>query len=494
VRRALAVLRRVPAAGRWCAVVAFVNALVWMMVTPAFHVPDETAHVAYVQHLAETGDILDKQGADPFSPELHAFLDALRFPVVVGRPGERSTPSTYYDRGVDAVMGSPPSSAGQGGFIESSSQPPLYYALEAGVYLASPWKDLLHRLWLMRLVSALLAATTTLFAFMFLREVLREPWTWTVGALAVAVQPLFGFVSSGVHPDALMFTATAALLFTLARAFRRGLTPQLGLAIGLVLAVGLFAKLTFLTLIPGAVLGVALLAWRARAGRPAALRGAAAVFGVLATAVVLFVGLNTLVWDRPASGRVAETVTEATGELRPETSVTITRREQLSYTWQLYLPRLPFMNDQFDNYPLYQTFFKGTIGVFGWLDTPFPEWVYKLALFVVLPLVALCLAALWRRRRALRERWTELLAYATITAGLLLSIGLQGLPYRVNEGFAFEQARYLLPLIPLYGGALALAARGAGARLERPLGALIVVLAMAHGLSGQLLVISRFYG
>ena len=57
------------------------------------------------------------------------------------------------------------------------------------------------------------------------------------------------------------------------------------------------------------------------------------------------------------------------------------------------------MEDQFDNYPLYQTFFKGTIGLFGWLDTPFPEWVYRLALGIVLPLVALCAAALWRRAR-----------------------------------------------------------------------------------------------
>ena len=50
--------------------------------------------------------------------------------------------------------------------------------------------------------------------FLFLREVLAEPWTWTVGALAVAFQPLFGFISSGVHPDALLFTASAALFFT----------------------------------------------------------------------------------------------------------------------------------------------------------------------------------------------------------------------------------------------------------------------------------------
>ena len=50
----------------------------------------------------------------------------------------------------------------------------------------------------MRLVSAPLAAITVLFTFLFLREVLpAAPWAWTVGALAVAFQPMFGFISAG---------------------------------------------------------------------------------------------------------------------------------------------------------------------------------------------------------------------------------------------------------------------------------------------------------
>ncbi len=410
MRRAIDSLRRLPRAAVVCALVGFLNAVIWMVVTPPFQVPDETGHVVYAQHLAETGQIPDDDDAYPFSDELQATVVAQRFGELIGRPDERSVPAEYYDSAVDSVVADPPNPANGRGSIESSNQPPLYYAAAAAAYLASPWQDLLHRLWLMRLVSALFAGLTTLFTYLFLREVLAEPWTWTVGALAVAFQPLFGFISSGVHPDALLFTASAALFFTVARAFRRGLTPGRGAAIGLALTVGLFTKLNFVALIPGVVIALGLLVWRAGAKRPGALRGAATALGVLAAAVVLFGALNAVVWDRPLNGRVTTSEEQvAPSEPASEPAAPITRKEQLSYTWQLYLPRLPFMQDQFAYYPLWQTFFKGTIGVFGWLDTTFDTWVYTLALILVIPLVALLLAALWRRRASIRARWAELL-------------------------------------------------------------------------------------
>jgi hypothetical protein len=63
-----------------------------------------------------------------------------------------------------------------------------------------------------------------------------------------------------------------------------------------------------------------------------------------------------------------------------------------------------------------------------------------------------------------------------------------------ESGNTFEQARYLLPLVPLYGALVAVAALGAGRRFARPVAALLVLLAMAHGLFAQFLMIARFYG
>ena len=46
-------LRRVPSAAWVCALVAFLNAVCWSILSPPFQVPDEPAHFAYVQQLAE---------------------------------------------------------------------------------------------------------------------------------------------------------------------------------------------------------------------------------------------------------------------------------------------------------------------------------------------------------------------------------------------------------------------------------------------------------
>ena len=489
IRRLKEALSRIPSAARWCATIAFLNVIAWAWLTPPFHVPDENAHVAYVQHLAETGEAPNTPGGPVYSTQEAAVIEGLRFLATIGRLENNSIWYGVEDRAVDETDDAPLRTDDDGGINSNSNQPPLFFALDAGVYLASPWDGLLERLALMRLVSALFAGLTVLFTYLFLRELLAEPWTWTVGALAVAFQPMFGFISGGVTPDSLLFAVCAALFFALARAFKRGLTLELGFAIGALLSIGALTKLTFVALVPGALLGLGLLVRRSSA-RTVALRAAVVAASALAVVSVAYVALNLLVWDRSAwGGGIESSVESATASGGGGTNMA----ERLGYTWQLYLPRLPFMYEQFDYFPPYQTWFKGSIGLFGWLDTPFPQWVYTLAICIAVPLVVLVGVALFERRALLLRRWPEVITYLAMAGGLLISIGFSGIAYRKYHGTAFEQARYLFPLLPLYAASIALAALGAGRRVGRPLAAGLVVLALAHSLLAQLLVIGRFY-
>ncbi len=253
----------------------------------------------------------------------------------------------------------------------ATSQPPLYYALETIPYGLASGGTVLDRLALMRLLSALMAGLTALFAYLFLREALPgAPWAWTVGGLGVALEPLLGVMSGAVNPDALLFAVSAALFYCLARGFRRGLTPRLAVAIGAVLAVGLLTKLTFLGLLPGAILGLlALCAREARRSRRTAYRCLALGLGVGASPALLYVALNVLS-SRPTVGALGSAIAlnRKSGSILKE----------LSYIWQFYLPRLPGMKPYFHGFLTTRVYwFRGLVGIYGWLDTAFPRWVYK---------------------------------------------------------------------------------------------------------------------
>lgn len=477
-----------------CAAAAVAGCLAWTQLTPPFQVPDESVHFSYAQYLAETGRAPSSPSAPPLSPQQSVAMDALLAPLIIGNARNRS-PLSAAESSVVARADETPASPVGGGLNEASSQPPLYYLMEAGVYWLSPATSVVGRLLAMRLLSCLLAGLTGAFIFLFLREALpRHPWAWSVGALVAAFQPMFGFISAGVNSDALLFCASAALFWALARGFRRGLDRRTAIAIGAALAVGTLAKLTFLGLVPGALVGLALLIARTReVPRAVALRWAGLALAIAAAPVGVYVAANLVAWDRPALAGSLQGVASEAGSAAEAAKVG-SWRQQFGYVWQLYLPRLPFMYDQFSDFPLKSIWLSGLTGSFGWLDYSFRPWVYNVSQWVAIVVAALFGVGAGRMRAALTRRRQELLAYAITAGGLLSVIGLLGIRYRASTGFIFEQARYLFPLLALYGAVVAVAAMAVGRRYSRALGAAIVLLALFHSLAAQLLTISRYYG
>lgn len=491
---ALATGRRLPRAAWACFLITLVNAAVWGVLVPPFQVPDEISHFGYAQYLAETGKPPPQGNTAQYSPQEQTALNALGFFSVVGQPHMRGILTRDDDRALRQALAARPSPRGPGGASSATNQPPLYYAIAAVPYLLSPSQDILARLALMRLLSALLAAMTVLLVFLFLRELFpHRRWMWTVGALCLAFQPTFMFDAAGVQGDNLLFLMAAAAFLLLLRAFRLGLTVRRSLLIGLVTAAGFLTKLTFIALVPGIAVGFLLILWRGRAVGARRTMGLALVGAVAAALPVLAYGiLNTTLWHR--GGVTAGGLAGATaGHLANGSAVTL--RETLDYIWELYLPRLPFMHRAFfTGYPVSSIWIPGVIGHFGWLDYGFPQWVYDVGKVIFPLLGALAIAGGIRERERLRRLALPLGAFTLMALGLLASIGYAGVRYKLSTGYIFEQGRYLFPLAPLYALLIAMAAGGLPRRWAPVLGGLLVVLAMAHGLFAETLTLSRYYG
>jgi 4-amino-4-deoxy-L-arabinose transferase-like glycosyltransferase len=481
-------LRRVPRVAWLCALVALANGLAWSLIVPPFEVPDENAHYAYVQQVAERGT-LPRQVAPEgsLSPAEDQILSALLTFGVVGHRDNPAPDTQVQQQVIDRIAKQNLTALGSGDALTATANPPLYYALQAIPFKLTPSGKVLDKLQAMRGLSALMGALTVLLVFMFLRELLPgSSWAWPTGALVVAFQPMFGFMSGGVNNDDLLYLMSAGVLWALARGFRRGLTPANGALIGAFLGVGLISKLTLLGFIPAVALAVAVLARRTWAeDRRATARGVAWAAGLSLGPIAIYLLLNHLVWNRTAIPGGVGAATAAPGRV-------FSTAEELSHIWQLFLPRL-WMRPQFSSYPLWETWFKGLVGRFGWVDYDFPAWVYQVARAIGLLVCALAVAELWRARKALRRRLGELAVYALAIVGLCVEIGVESYRSLVTNQGVFEQARYLLPLLCLYAAIAALAVRFGGRRWGPALGALLVVLAIGHDLFAQAITISRYY-
>jgi 4-amino-4-deoxy-L-arabinose transferase-like glycosyltransferase len=483
-------LRSLPRSLWPCLAVALLNGLAWSLITPPFHVPDEMSHIAYVQYLAETGDAPRHVEGSYMSEEEVVTLERLRFFGTVGQAANRPVWTDAGQRALDESAASGLNRVSDGSSSTAVNNPPLFYALQVAPYEVASEGTLLDRLFAMRLLSVLLSALTVVAAFLFLRESFPgAPWAWPAGALAVAFQPLFGFISTGVNNDSGLYLAGALLFLVLARAFRRGLTPSRGAAIGAVVGLGLVTKLTFVAFVPAVALALLVLVWRSRDDLRRSVPAAAIAVALAALPVLAYLMLNALLWDRELLGGLVGDEVTAVADPRPSNL-----RELLSYTWQLYLPRLPFQADLIPGVAPRQLWLDGFIGRFGWLDYGFAPWVYDVGLAVAVAIAALAIAGVVRGRRQLRARWAEVAVYGLAALGLMLVIAQYGYNAYVSAPYPFEQARYLLPLLPLFGAVAVLAARAFGRRHAPLAGAVIVAVIAAHGLFSQLLTLSRYYG
>ena len=470
------------------ALLACINAAGWSIVTPPFQVPDEPEHLAYVKQLAETGRLPSKSGS--FSLEERLALIYLQLQRVAERPEQETISTQAEQRQLERALIRGARAPGRGSEFAgvAASEPPLYYALQAIPFDLGSGTTLLDRLELMRLFSALFAGLTALFCFLFIREALPSvPWTWTVGALSVALAPLLGFMSGAVTPEAMLYAVSAAVFYALARAFRHGLTRNGALALGALTAVGLMTKLNFVGLAPGVLLGMVLLSVRAARG----VGRVAYAWLCLGLAIAVSPALADLAL-RAASAQTLDLLSGSLSALHGSP------QQIFSYVWELYLPRLPGMPSYFAGvFTTRQIWFDRYVGLYGWLDTPFPNWVQNAALIPALSLIGLCARGLIIAGGSrLRARSAELCVYGVIAVGLLTLIGLDSYLVFLNPGFNAEygQVRYLLPLLPLLGLALALAARSAPRRWAPSVGVAIVVLFLAQDIFSQLQVVARFYG
>lgn len=455
---ALTLRRRPSRREAWAiAAIALVGGLGWAAILPPWQAPDEIEHFEYVQYLAETGDLpglpgaLDRPTALPYSKEHQyameqSFTNSVRHNAQAKPPWEDEARDRW-----DALQKRTDASPSDGGGVSTASAyPPPYYGLAAVGYKVFEGGTIFDRLFGARLIATLLGALTVLCVWLFARELFGRPGLLpNTAALSVALLPQFQFISGINNNDSLLILMGSLELYLIARVLRRGVTPRTAVAMGAVLALGYLTKPTMVAFAPAVAV---VLAWPLlRDRRLLALRPALVGFaGFLAVwvawgAVAALAGRE--LWPTEASGAQAFVLSDF-----------------LNYIWHFYLPSPPGVVDKFfgDRLPLYTVWMHSFFAAFGWNDTLFPERVYEVITGVLFTLGVFLVVAAWRERGALRGSLGIVVAGAVTTVFLLVFVHLAF--YLYHSGFPGEQGRYLLPLAPLFGAAVAASSLAAGRR------------------------------
>ncbi len=490
---ALAVAGRPPRRlGAWLFAIAAVNFACWAVITPPFQAPDEVDHFAYTQSLVERGSAPSRNPASSpsrWSSAERLALEGVSFltdhEAADSHPPWLSLQQRDYQLQVARLH---PSAADGGGNETAATHGPIYYAALAPAYAAggsSPFSQLT----LMRLTSALIGALTVLFTFLLARELAPgRPWLAVVAALLVAYQPMYAFISGAVNNDVGLNAAAAALELLLIRMLRRGITVASGALTGMLLLALPVIKGTGLSLYPVAALALlgVLARHRTRADLPGwiALVVGAILIGVLSAAALG--GVHTSASPAGASA-ISSNASAVGGALSDIPGF-------LSYLWQVFLPRLPFMAPHFPAsvYPAYSIFVIRGWAAFGSYTVTFPTWVYTVILTVMLSAIPLSVWAARREWSWVSRHWLELVVLIAMPVAVIVGFEAAYFTPTVRPVIA-EVGRYVFPAI----GPLAVLVVGAlhafGRRrmLDVAIGLLVAMIALSY--ASQLLTLTSFY-
>jgi hypothetical protein len=217
-----------------------------------------------------------------------------------------------------------------------------------------PYRDVALGVHVVRWFSLLMGAGTVLLVCGAAREFMpRRPMLAVTSAALVAFNPMFLFISTSVHDDALANLVAAAILYVTARLLVRGPTMRQAVCLGALVGLALLTKLTCFLIIP--TVGLALFRHSVVSGGRARWRNTFRLVGVIILLAVIIGGWwlarNQVLYGEPTS---MERQVEAWGGTREHAPDFAAAARELG-----------FLHDSF-------------WGAFGYGQIPMPTWAYVL--------------------------------------------------------------------------------------------------------------------
>lgn len=459
--------------------VALLAAITWTCVLPPVQGPDEDSHVAYVQRVAETRSItwslVSAVAEDPGGPYSTELGYALVFGAAMPSWGNRFARPANTEADVriwqaqDAAFG--PEERADGGYTPAMRNPPLYYVYESVPYALASGGSIFDRVFVMRLGNLPALIAVVVFTWLIAGELFgRRRWLQALATVAVALQPQLLHMTAVVSPDVFLAALWAAALYVMTTIVKRGPTR------GRVACLGALTLASCLTQPRGLAIVLPVMALLALVVLRQTVSGRRRRLAIAAIALGSAAGLATLVYYAVGGDLAIDRV-----------------RQLGSYVWQFYLPRLPFMDPSVaGSYGLGEVFDRFVSG-FGMLEANFSPAVLLALKVTALGVALLAVVGLIDRRRDVRRRLELVIVYVASGLGYMLLLHAVSFRSLLTSTDPVITGRYLLPLLPLYGAAIALAVAWLPRRWAPVAGGALISGVLLLQLAAMGVLFTRFY-
>lgn len=412
----------------WLLLATFFKGIVWSGIVPLWHFPDEQAHFAQLQNIAEErftrftgastsreiyeselllGTFRDERGNNLFTfhPEYNILYTKSFWGFAEGK--------------INAL---PLSSRKEQAIAEATGYPLLYYSLGAIPYLLFYKASLITRVFAVRLLSVLVTVATVWLTYKIGRIVFKkELFALSLGIL-VSFQPMFTFAESGVNSDVLLNFFFTMFIWAALLVFEKPNPRNIGLVI-LSLGGGLLSKSQVVIAAILAIFPLAVTLRKLLSQRKEDFPAKRILF--LLTSVLILT-YTVVRWGRldQISGFISAGPTKIEVRLGEHLLWTLrhTIAEVLPWYW----------------------------GVFKWLGVVLPRWVNRVQMRLLL--VGGLGLVVWLIQRIRQKSWERqdwlVVWLGVVTGSYFLAVTLWNWQFRIAYGFPFGvQGRYFFPTI-----------------------------------------------
>jgi hypothetical protein len=234
-----------------------IRALFYCTVMPVWEGYDEHSHFAYVHHLTTEHELPSPRTATASEIEQSVQSVAVSFHLRDQLRGAGISHDDYW-----SVASRPLPRDTVGLRIYEAQQPPVYYALLAAPYSAASGLGVIERVWLLRLLSVLLASMVIPLTWLLARMIFDGEALAIGSACVAASMPELYINISRISNEVLAVAAGSVMLLLTVAAIKHGLTTRLACVLGFALGASLLTKAYFLSVAAAVILCLARLAWR----------------------------------------------------------------------------------------------------------------------------------------------------------------------------------------------------------------------------------------